>query len=257
MTKSPAQRFHEATGGNHRLVERGCYYYCSCGKKWYAHPTPIAWKRHTQNPTYSNAADILNRMKEYLGEEEYREFIDANQIGIVYHMGADNGYVWKVAINEEYITNPYSLLEKAWEYIKQRKRRSVKMKYDKYMDKECIELCNILNKLPGITTTESCCGHGKDSFQIFLKVNKKINAGLFILARSLSNRYWKYGHLWKLEVIVGDVFRNQRLPINYYLHSGNIKGKQAYKQSQSLVNNIEYHLHHKEFLKYYKLGVLK
>ena len=28
------------------------------------------------------------------------------------------------------------------------------------LDKECLELCVAMNKLPGIRTTNSCCGHG-------------------------------------------------------------------------------------------------
>lgn len=35
------------------------------------------------------------------------------------------------------------------------------------MDNECIELCNILNTLPGTTTFESCCGHCKRPYHIW------------------------------------------------------------------------------------------
>ena len=35
------------------------------------------------------------------------------------------------------------------------------------MDQECIELCNILNTLPGVTTFESCCGHCKERYYIW------------------------------------------------------------------------------------------
>ena len=40
-------------------------------------------------------------------------------------------------------------------------------KYDGNMDEECIKLCNILNKLPGVRTFESCCGHLKDKYSIW------------------------------------------------------------------------------------------
>ncbi len=36
-------------------------------------------------------------------------------------------------------------------------------------DKECIPLCLLLNKLPGIQTIESCCGHRRDSFKIWFR----------------------------------------------------------------------------------------
>lgn len=39
--------------------------------------------------------------------------------------------------------------------------------YDEYMDKECIELCDTLNTLPGLKTFESCCGHLKTVFSIW------------------------------------------------------------------------------------------
>ncbi len=35
------------------------------------------------------------------------------------------------------------------------------------MDNECIELCNVLNTLPGVTTFESCCGHCKRPYHIW------------------------------------------------------------------------------------------
>ena len=41
------------------------------------------------------------------------------------------------------------------------------MKYDGIMDKECIEICDVLNSLPGVRTFESCCGHLKDRFSVW------------------------------------------------------------------------------------------
>ena len=38
----------------------------------------------------------------------------------------------------------------------------------KDMDPECVALCVAINKLPGLRTTESCCGHGKHGFWIWL-----------------------------------------------------------------------------------------
>lgn len=37
------------------------------------------------------------------------------------------------------------------------------------IDPECIEICNLLNRLPGVKTTESCSGHGKGPFSVFFK----------------------------------------------------------------------------------------
>ena len=38
------------------------------------------------------------------------------------------------------------------------------------IDKECIELCKVINSIGGIYTIESCCGHGKDTFSIWFEV---------------------------------------------------------------------------------------
>ena len=35
------------------------------------------------------------------------------------------------------------------------------------MDPECVELCRAMNALPGITTTESCSGHGEFPYRVF------------------------------------------------------------------------------------------
>ena len=37
------------------------------------------------------------------------------------------------------------------------------------MDIECIPLCDAINKLPGLRTTDSCCGHNKKPFNIWFE----------------------------------------------------------------------------------------
>ena len=41
------------------------------------------------------------------------------------------------------------------------------MSYEGKMDIECISLCDAINKLPGISTIESCSGHNKKPFNIW------------------------------------------------------------------------------------------
>ena len=43
------------------------------------------------------------------------------------------------------------------------------MGYDEYMDKECIEVCDLLNSYPGVKTFESCCGHLKNIMYLSFK----------------------------------------------------------------------------------------
>ena len=130
-----------------------------------------------------------------------------------------------------------------------------KYEYDEYMDPEVVDLCNAMNALPGIETFESCCGHNDDQFRIWFKV-KNSKQGLFFITRCANSRYWEYGHIWKIELIVGDM-NYEQLPVHYYLHSGEVKGKEAYKQAKSLVDNMNHHLNHENFLKYYKIDLNK
>lgn len=40
------------------------------------------------------------------------------------------------------------------------------------MDPECVALCVEMNRLSGIQTTESCCGHGVAPFQIWFTASR-------------------------------------------------------------------------------------
>ena len=39
------------------------------------------------------------------------------------------------------------------------------------MDTECVALCDAMNALSGVTTVESCCGHGEWPFAIWFVVD--------------------------------------------------------------------------------------
>jgi len=60
------------------------------------------------------------------------------------------------------------------------------------MDPECVRLCATLNALPGIRTTESCCGHGDSRYRIWLMIDPD-SVGALVLQRALSGRYYRYG----------------------------------------------------------------
>jgi hypothetical protein len=45
------------------------------------------------------------------------------------------------------------------------------MKAAKDIDKECIDLCEAINRYNGLRTVESCSGHGDNIFRIFLHVD--------------------------------------------------------------------------------------
>ena len=71
------------------------------------------------------------------------------------------------------------------------------MIYDERMDKECIALCDILNSDPGISTAESCCGHGKQPFRIWFEAETV--ESLCALAMGCNCNYCN--HIgWRIEV---------------------------------------------------------
>lgn len=40
------------------------------------------------------------------------------------------------------------------------------------MDQECVVLYHAMNRLPGIRTTESCCGHGEEAFMMLFTADR-------------------------------------------------------------------------------------
>ena len=133
-----------------------------------------------------------------------------------------------------------------------------KYEYDERnkMDDEVRDLCDAMNALPGIKTTNSCCGHGAGQFSIFFEVTAE--TGLFFLTRCVDRRYWKYGYLWGIELSVGDRYEPEKgrpRPVAYHLHSGPIVGEDAYAQAQDLVRNMNHHLNHKKFMEAFDLDV--
>ena len=114
-------------------------------------------------------------------------------------------------------------------------KENEKNKYDGKMDKECIPLCDALNSLPDVETTESCCGHCKDRFRIFFKCKNPYS--LSVIARVFNRRYSGTKLQWIIEVETHD-----NGDYNYFVHS-----VEAYenitmmkKDISQLVKNIKY-----------------
>lgn len=61
------------------------------------------------------------------------------------------------------------------------------------LDAACLSLCVALNQLPGIKTTGSCCGHGRQPYRIWLDFTETVRLfGPITLSRCLSGRYYNY-----------------------------------------------------------------
>ncbi|MCK9574724.1 MAG: hypothetical protein WC979_03290 [Candidatus Pacearchaeota archaeon] len=115
------------------------------------------------------------------------------------------------------------------------------------IDLQCVEIIEAMNSLPGVMTIESCCGHDKTPFRIWFYANVT-NEGLFFLTRCADRRYWQYGDDWRIELSVGDTYRDDILPTTFCLTSITVKGDEAHLQIKDLVDNMNYHLNHKNFM---------
>lgn len=142
--------------------------------------------------------------------------------------------------------------------LRKRRRFAFKSDYDGGMDLEVIELCNAINSLPGLRTTESCCGHSTGPFEIYFEVDGAASMeGLFFLTRAADRRYWKYGYLWEIKLSVGDTPHGHVLPTCFTLSSGPIMGEDAFAQADDLLDNMIYLLNHKEFISGFGLDLSK
>ena len=108
------------------------------------------------------------------------------------------------------------------------------MHYPPDMDKECIRLCDALNELPGITTIESCCGHGRDMFRIFFDADSLKDLGVMVQFFS-SCHNGKDG--WLVEVYGLCDNEDAHLVIRGPM------GSQAYEDSKSIASKIMEYVH--------------
>jgi len=69
-----------------------------------------------------------------------------------------------------------------------RKNDSMEWQAPTGLDPECEKLCVALNGLPGIKTSESCCGHGESPFVVFMEIDTT-QWGHKYLSRCASKRY--------------------------------------------------------------------
>lgn len=123
------------------------------------------------------------------------------------------------------------------------------MKYDKYMDKECIELCDALNSLKGVRTFESCCGHFRKPYMIFMRISNWYS--LSLLARAFDFRYSS----GKWEIVVGGTDTPyKKVGIAVFTLQTNVIPKTEEEMNELIneaIENIEYWKQEK-FVKYLK-----
>ena len=88
------------------------------------------------------------------------------------------------------------------------------MKYDEYMDKECIPVCDALKELPDVRTFESCCGHLKRRFVVYLYTDNPYS--MAVITRALDGRYLPTKSRWEVTIETIDVERIPQFCIGIY-----------------------------------------
>ena len=94
------------------------------------------------------------------------------------------------------------------------------------MDAPCIELCDLLNRLPGFKTFESCCGHCKYPYQVLFRCDSL--GTLTRLGRAVYRRY-SDGN-WEIVLDSGDTHPKNR----FWMRS-----LKPFKNAEEMLNSVE------------------
>ena len=108
-------------------------------------------------------------------------------------------------------------------------------------DKECVELCKVLNNMKNLETTESCSGHLKNEFVIFFRCDNF--STLAKISRSV-NRNYSDGK-WELLVMDSD-----RRPCCLFL----LRSKEPFKTESEMNESVNRLI---DNLKYWQKDVFK
>lgn len=112
------------------------------------------------------------------------------------------------------------------------------IKYDVYMDKECIPLCDALNQLPGVKTFESCCGHLQRRYAIWLYTANPYS--MAVIARAFDKRYVPTSIMWDVKIETIDIERTPQFCIGIYSSDIFHDYEMMMKDVKELVESIEY-----------------
>ncbi len=103
------------------------------------------------------------------------------------------------------------------------------MFYPEGMDQECQELADAMNEVPGITTTSSCCGHGKRPYRMWFDTHS--------LEALPDLLYWFDGcHCGYYSWIVKVYTDCSKCPAKFYIEGPT--GEEAYEQSKGIAKFI-------------------
>lgn len=122
--------------------------------------------------------------------------------------------------------------------------------YHGRMDPECVDICNILNSLPGVETTESCCGHGASEFVVFFLCTDW--RSISFLGRCTDRRY---GGSLLLTVEVNNSDVNYKHACYILRTKDYVVGEDAYKLIRKLCQNARQHINNEAYVEMFMRGL--
>ena len=112
------------------------------------------------------------------------------------------------------------------------------------MDAECVDLCDALNSIKGITTNESCCGHNYQPYSIWFTCDSL--EPLTFIQSCIDRRYWEYGDQWSIELSILDT----KPFLSFALTSKSTHLKTIMVQVESMIDIFNYYLNHENRFEY-------
>lgn len=112
------------------------------------------------------------------------------------------------------------------------------------MDAECVDLCDTLNSMKGITTNESCCGHNYQPYRIWFNADSL--EPLTFIQSCIDRNYWEYGDQWFIELCISDT----KPFLNFALTSKSTDLKTIMVQVESMINVFNHYLNHENRFEY-------
>lgn len=100
----------------------------------------------------------------------------------------------------------------------------------KKMDTEVVSLCKAINKIGGLKTYESCCGHEDRPFRIWFHVENMER--LPVLLFNIDKCHVKMAKSWKCHVYTDCAMS----PAKFYIEGP--VGKQAYEEAGRIAKGI-------------------
>ena len=107
------------------------------------------------------------------------------------------------------------------------------MIYTGNMDRECVTLCDAINRIPGVVTIESCCGHGRTTYRIFFRLEHEERGLDYLPILLYYIRACHVGFEWECHVWTDC----DMSPAIFILESRE-KGEVAYQQSYQIAREV-------------------